>query len=77
MSIQAVGWVLEHETTTSGADRLVLIALANHCGERDGVWESTRRSAHHEGRDRRGGLSAVSRACRGGTFVPTNAAPTP
>lgn len=39
MAIQAVGWVLEHENTTSGAERLVLLSLANHAGLRQGVWE--------------------------------------
>lgn len=30
MSIQAMAWVLECERTTTGAERLVLLALANH-----------------------------------------------
>lgn len=33
MSIQAVGWVLDHEDRTSGVTRLVLIALANYADE--------------------------------------------
>lgn len=32
MSIQAVGWVLDH-SASRGFDRLVLIALANHAGD--------------------------------------------
>lgn len=38
MSIQAVAWVLEEEATTSGTDRLVLIALANHANDRNEAW---------------------------------------
>lgn len=41
MSIQAVGWVLEHSDTRM-ADRLVLLAIANHAGTSpvDGAWEA-------------------------------------
>jgi hypothetical protein len=41
VSIQAMSWVLDH-STTEGAERLVLIALANHAGQSpvDGAWES-------------------------------------
>jgi hypothetical protein len=43
MSVQALGWVFSHSTTT-GADRLVLLSIANHAGhdEVDGetVWEA-------------------------------------
>lgn len=39
MAIQAVAWVLEEETTTTGAERLVLLALANHAGWSNGRWE--------------------------------------
>ena len=39
MSIQAVGWVLDNEHTTAGAERLVLLSLANHAGWRSGQWE--------------------------------------
>lgn len=41
MSIQAVGWVLDH-SPTRGADRLVLISIANHAGQSpsDGAWEA-------------------------------------
>lgn len=31
MSVQALGWVFDHSPTT-GTDRLVLLAIANHCG---------------------------------------------
>lgn len=34
MSVQAIAWVLEEERRTKGATRLVLLALANHAGER-------------------------------------------
>lgn len=42
VSIQAVGWVLEHERTTSLAERLVLISLANHVSQEgiDKPWEA-------------------------------------
>jgi hypothetical protein len=40
MSIQAVAWVLEHERTTTGAERLVLLALANHAGADGEAWPS-------------------------------------
>lgn len=39
MSIQALAWVLEREDTTTGADRLVLMSLANHAGWHHGRWE--------------------------------------
>lgn len=31
MSVQAIGWVLDHSSTT-GTDRLVLLSIANHAG---------------------------------------------
>jgi hypothetical protein len=41
MSIQAVGWVLDH-SPARGTDRLVLISIANHAGTSpvDGAWEA-------------------------------------
>ncbi len=41
MSVQALGWVLDH-SPTRGSDRLVLISMANHAGSSpvDGAWES-------------------------------------
>jgi hypothetical protein len=41
MSIQAVGWVLDH-SPAHGTDRLVLISIANHAGTSpvDGAWEA-------------------------------------
>lgn len=41
MSVQAMAWVLEHERTTTGTDRLVLLSLANHVSQEriDGPWE--------------------------------------
>lgn len=39
MAIQCVAWVLEHETTTSKAERLVLLSLANHAGWKHDRWE--------------------------------------
>lgn len=41
MSVQAISWVLEHGHA-QGADRLVLIAIANYAGKSpvDGAWES-------------------------------------
>jgi hypothetical protein len=39
VSIQAMAWVLEEERTTSKAERLVLLSLANHAGWRNGRWE--------------------------------------
>lgn len=44
MSIQAVGWVLD-SSTTKGAHRLVMIALANHADERGQCWPSIKRIA--------------------------------
>jgi hypothetical protein len=38
VSIQAVGWVLDHEKTTTGSDRLVLISLANHANASFESW---------------------------------------
>lgn len=40
MSVQALSWVFDH-SPTQGADRLVLLSLANHAGsnEVDGAWE--------------------------------------
>ena len=38
MSVQALAWVFGNQNVT-GTDRLVLLALANHAGDRDGVWE--------------------------------------
>lgn len=42
MSVQAMAWVLEHERTTTGTDRLVLLSLANHVSQEriDGPWEA-------------------------------------
>lgn len=41
MSVQAMGWVLDHSPTT-GSDRLVLVSIANHAGQSptDGAWEA-------------------------------------
>lgn len=44
MSIQAVNWVLEH-STSKGAQRLVMISLANHADERGEAWPSVQRIA--------------------------------
>lgn len=45
MSIQAVAWVLEHSEATL-ADRLVLIAIANHCDGRGvNAWPAAERIA--------------------------------
>lgn len=40
MTIQAVAWVLEHEATTTGTARLVLLSLANHANEQGEAWPS-------------------------------------
>lgn len=46
MSVQAIGWVLDHAPTSEGkggiTDRLVLISLANHAGQSpiSDAWES-------------------------------------
>lgn len=40
MSIQAVAWVLKCETTTKGAERLVLISLANYANDDAQCWPS-------------------------------------
>ena len=42
MSVQALGWVLDH-SPTRGSDRLVLVSIANHAGQEpsdDGTWEA-------------------------------------
>lgn len=41
MSVQALGWVLDH-SPTKGSDRLVLLSIANHAGTSpvDGAWEA-------------------------------------
>lgn len=39
MSVQALGWVLDH-STAEGACRLVLISIANHAGEKDHLDEA-------------------------------------
>jgi hypothetical protein len=42
VSVQALGWVLDH-SPTRGSDRLVLISIANHAGKEptaDGTWEA-------------------------------------
>jgi DNA-binding IscR family transcriptional regulator len=48
MSIQQVAWVLEHEHTTSGRERLVLLAIANHDGD-GGSWPSVATLAREAG----------------------------
>lgn len=45
MSIQAIDWVLTHERTTTGTDRVVLIALANYADEAGECWPSIARLA--------------------------------
>lgn len=52
MSIQAVAWVLEHSTTT-GSDRLVLIAIANHVDSTGWCWPSIPAIAHEARVDKR------------------------
>ncbi len=42
MSIQAVGWVLDHERDTTGTTRLVLLALANYANTRGDAWPSVK-----------------------------------
>lgn len=41
MSVQALGWVLDH-SPTKGTDRLVLVSIANHASPApsDGAWEA-------------------------------------
>lgn len=41
MSVQALAWVFDH-SPTRGADRLVLLSIANHAGRNvgDGAWEA-------------------------------------
>jgi hypothetical protein len=42
VSVQAIGWIFDHENTTTGTARLVLLSLANHAGStpNEGGWES-------------------------------------
>ena len=60
MSIQAVGWVLDH-SATKGIDRLVMIALANHANVRGECWPAQRTIARECG-----GIasSTVHEACK-------------
>jgi hypothetical protein len=48
MSIQAVAWVLE-ESESTNADRLVLIAIANHIGATGWAWPCIPTIAHEAG----------------------------
>lgn len=48
MSIQAVGWVLDHSPTKK-LERLVLISLANHANEAGECWPSVERIAAEAG----------------------------
>jgi DNA-binding transcriptional MocR family regulator len=54
MSMQAVVWVLEHERSTEGTARLVLLSIANHAN-REGTdsWPSIDTIAWEVNRDRR------------------------
>ena len=40
MSVQAIGWVFDHETETGGLTRLVLLSLANHANDVGECWPS-------------------------------------
>lgn len=40
MSVQALAWVLERESSTTGSDRLVLLSLANHANDAREAWPS-------------------------------------
>lgn len=80
MAIQCVAWVLEHETTTSGAERLVLLSLANHAGWQGGRWEcypSVERIGREAGIGRRQTIKdAMNRLIARGLVVrAVNAAP--
>lgn len=60
MSVQAIGWILEHSEAT-GNVRLVLISIANHAGARgERAWPSIARLA----RESRCSASTVKRALR-------------
>lgn len=48
MSIQAVGWVLDH-SQAEGLDRLVLISLANHANQDGFCWPAQRTIAREAG----------------------------
>lgn len=45
MSIQALNWALYEELETKGAERLVLIVLADHCNDQWECWPSVTRIA--------------------------------
>ena len=48
-----MAWVLEHEATTTGTDRLVLLALANHANDNGEAWPSIDTIAREAGVQRR------------------------
>jgi hypothetical protein len=65
VSIQAVGWVLDHSRATHD-DRLVLLSIGNHCdkyGRR--AWPSYATIAEEARIDRRSAIRCVSRLERG------------
>lgn len=76
MSIQAVAWVLEHECSTEGNERLVLIALANHVGEEWDCWPSVATVAREANVSERTAQRCIARLCELGLVVKhPNAAP--
>lgn len=61
MSIQAIAWVLEH-SDSEGYDRLVLLAIANHCDARGwNAWPSAEHIARESRVHRATVFSAIGR----------------
>lgn len=66
MSIQAVGWVLNHERSTTAGERLVLLALANYADERGECYPSVKRVARDCNMSPRGVQYAIDKLVQAG-----------
>lgn len=64
-----MAWVLEHEHTTEGTERLVLIALANRAGEADECWPAMATVAREANVSERTAQRAIAKLCELGLLV--------